>query len=64
MKEKLKGPWDNPGYDGLRVDKKRIPPPTEEEARMCNIVVAQRMLKDFKWQKWMGAFIDREGRPK
>jgi len=57
-------PWEDPNFDSLRHDKKRIPLPTEEEHFIAGQKQAQAMLKRFGWRRWMGDFIDREGNNK
>lgn len=54
-------PWEDPGHDSLRPDKKRIPLPTDEEMFAATIKVARRMLQDFGWKEWMWQFINRDG---
>lgn len=61
MKDKIRGVWDDPEYDSLRKDKKRIPGVTEEEVRVCNVVVAKQMLERFRWLEWMKGVIDKKG---
>ena len=56
-----KKPWLDPNYDGLRHDKKRISPGSDEEKFEATCHVARQMKDNFGWQVWMNGFIDEYG---
>jgi len=54
-----KKPWDDPEYDALRPDKKRISARmTEEECFSYDCDLARKMKHQFGWRTWMIDFID------
>jgi len=57
-------PWHNPNYDGLRHDRKKIPPLTDKETFRCTCNTARKMKEVFGWGNWMINFIDTEGNNK
>lgn len=38
---------------------KGIPPATAEDKKVCDVYVAQHMLKSFGWKGWMEGIIDK-----
>ncbi len=60
----FKKPWHDPGYDGLRFDRKTIPKITDKEMFQCTCNTARKMKKLFGWKDWMENFIDENGKNK
>ena len=53
--------WQNPEYDSLRPDKKRLPSPTDKDMFLGTCHIARKMKEMFTWRSWMEDFIDRDG---
>ena len=54
-------PWENPEYDPLRPNKKKVPKPTEQEMFLGTCCIARKMILTFGWKPWMATFIDENG---
>uniref|UniRef100_A0A6M3JNG9 Uncharacterized protein n=1 Tax=viral metagenome TaxID=1070528 RepID=A0A6M3JNG9_9ZZZZ len=51
-------------YENNNPFKKEYIPLTAREEHECSVILAQKMLKQFRWLPWMKPFIDNFGNPK
>jgi len=51
-------------YEKNNPFKKNSEPLTTKEEHEYSVILAQKMLKDFRWLPWMKPFIDEFGNPK
>ncbi len=52
---------DDPDYDAMRADKRRIPPPTAKEYRAAAFSIATAMVKYSGYRPWMANTIGPNG---